>query len=175
MTGCSRSMFANRVSFTFDFKGPSFVLDTACSSSLLAMDCAVQAIRSGSCDAAIVGGVSLTLKPNTSVDFLKLNMLSPDGACKSFDVSGNGYCRSEGCVAIYLTKRSVARRIYAHVVNSKTNSDGYKTQGKDIKGVILVLLTDQTVTAAPMFNLSTFLYLEYQKFFIKYLFKNLRT
>ena len=78
-----------------------------------------------------MGGVSLTLKPNTSVDFLRLNMLSPDGACKSFDASGNGYCRSEGAVTIYLTKRSVAKRIYAHVVNSKNNSDGYKTQGKD--------------------------------------------
>ena len=130
MTGCCRAMFANRVSFTFDFKGPSFVIDTACSSSLLAMDCAVQAIRSGSCDAAIVGGVNLTLKPNTSVNFLRLNMLSPDGACKSFDVSGNGYCRSEGAVAIYMTKRSVAKRIYAQVGNSKNNSDGYKTQGK---------------------------------------------
>ena len=130
MTGCNRAMFANRVSFTFDFKGPSYAIDTACSSSLLAMDCAVQAIRAGTCDAAVVGGVSLTLKPNTAVDFLRLNMLSPDGACKSFDVSGNGYCRSEGAVAIYLVKKSVAKRIYAHVVHSGTNSDGWKTQGQ---------------------------------------------
>lgn len=132
------------------------------------MDCAVQAIRSGSCDAAIVAGASLTLKPNTSVDFLRLNMLSPDGACKSFDVSGNGYCRSEGCVAIYLTKRSVAKRIYSHVINSRTNSDGYKTQGEDIKGFIVVLLTDQTVTAALMFTFFILVYNEYQTFFVKY-------
>lgn len=129
MTGCCRAMFANRISFAFDFKGPSFAIDTACSSSLLAMDCAVQAIRSGACDAAVVGGVSLCLKPNTSLDFLRLNMLSPDGACKSFDESGNGYCRSEGAVAIYLVKKQDANRIYAHVVNSKNNSDGYKNQG----------------------------------------------
>lgn len=58
-------------------------------------------------------------------------MLSPDGACKSFDASGNGYCHSECAVAIYLTKSSEAKRIYAHVVNSKANSDGYKTQSED--------------------------------------------
>ena len=129
MTGCFPAMFANRVSFAFDFKGPSFAVNTACSSSLLALDCAVQAIKSGTCNAAIVGGVCLTLKPNTSLSFLRLSMLSPDGACKSFDESGNGYCRSEGAVAIYIVKRSVAKRIYANIVNSKNNSDGYKQQG----------------------------------------------
>lgn len=50
----------------------------------------------GTCDGALVGGVTLDLKPNTSLEFMKLGMLSPDGACKSFDVSGNGYCRAEG-------------------------------------------------------------------------------
>ena len=93
------------------------------------MDCAVQSIRSGACDSAIVGGVNLTLKPNNSVDFLRLNMLSSEGKCKSFDSSGNGYVRSEGAVAIYLTKKHMCKRIYAHVVNSSTNSDGFKTQG----------------------------------------------
>ncbi|KAK3730951.1 hypothetical protein QZH41_008841, partial [Actinostola sp. cb2023] len=129
MIGCCPAMFANRVSFAFDFKGPSFSVNTACSSSLLALDCAVQAIKSGTCNAAIVGGVCLTLKPNTSLSFLRLSMLSPDGACKSFDESGNGYCRSEGAVAVYIVKRSVAKRIYANIVNSKNNSDGYKQQG----------------------------------------------
>ena len=50
----------------------------------------------GTCDGALVGGVTLDLKPNTSLEFMKLGMLSPDGACKSFDVTGNGYCRAEG-------------------------------------------------------------------------------
>jgi fatty acid synthase len=71
------------------FSGPSYALDTACSSSLLAMDQALQAIRSGQCDAAIVGGSSLCLNPSTTIQFQKLGMLSPDGACKSFDASGN--------------------------------------------------------------------------------------
>lgn len=129
LVGGCRAMFSNRVSFSFDFKGPSYTVDTACSSSLIAFDCAVQSIRSGACDSAIVGGVNLTLKPNNAVDFLRLNMLAADGRCKSFDVSGNGYVRAEGAVCVYLTKKSVSKRIYAQVVNSKSNSDGFKTQG----------------------------------------------
>lgn len=68
--------------------GPSIALDTACSSSLLALHCAAQAIRSGECPAAIVGGINILLKPNTSVQFMKLGMLSPEGTCKSFDEEG---------------------------------------------------------------------------------------
>lgn len=68
--------------------GPSFAVDTACSSSLLALDHALRAIRTGQCDAAIVGGTSLCLHPSTTAQFTKLGMLSPHGACKSFDVSG---------------------------------------------------------------------------------------
>ncbi|KAK0152563.1 Fatty acid synthase [Merluccius polli] len=129
MTGCQRAMFANRLSYFFDFNGPSTAIDTACSSSLLALENAFQAIRHGLCDAALVGGVNLLLKPNTSVQFMKLGMLSPEGTCKSFDASGNGYCRSEAAVAVFLTKRSMARRIYATVLNAGNNTDGYKEQG----------------------------------------------
>ncbi|XP_053308944.1 fatty acid synthase [Spea bombifrons] len=129
MTGCQRAMFANRISYFFDLKGPSLAIDTACSSSLLALENAYQAIHHGQCDAAIVGGVNLLLKPNTSVQFMKLGMLSPDGTCKSFDASGNGYCRSEAAVAILLTRKSFAKRIYSTIVNAGTNTDGYKEQG----------------------------------------------
>ncbi|XP_076855678.1 fatty acid synthase [Brachyhypopomus gauderio] len=129
MTGCQRAMFANRLSYFFDFNGPSTAIDTACSSSLLALENAFNAIRHGQCDAALVGGVNLLLKPNTSVQFMKLGMLSPDGACKSFDSSGNGYCRSEAAVAVLLTKKSVAKRVYATVLNAGNNTDGYKEQG----------------------------------------------
>jgi len=71
--------------------GPSFAVDTACSSSLLALDHALQAIRTDRCEAAIVGGTSLCLRPSTAAQFVKLGMLSPDGACKSFDASGLHY------------------------------------------------------------------------------------
>nr|AKG51661.1 fatty acid synthase [Oryzias sinensis] len=129
MTGCQRAMLANRLSYFFDFTGPSTAIDTACSSSLLALENAFHAIRQGHCDAALVGGVNLLLKPNTSVQFMKLGMLSPDGTCKSFDASGNGYCRSEAAVAVLLTKRSAAKRVYATVVSAGSNTDGYKEQG----------------------------------------------
>lgn len=65
-------------------------VDTACSSSLLGLHMACQSIRGGHCDGAIVGGSNLTLKPHTTVQFDRLNMLSADGACKSFDKSANG-------------------------------------------------------------------------------------
>lgn len=68
--------------------GPSIALDTACSSSLMALQNAYQAIRRGECPAAIVGGINVLLKPNTSVQFLKLGMLNPEGMCKSFDETG---------------------------------------------------------------------------------------
>lgn len=74
--------------------GPSTSIDTACSSSLLALENAFHAIRNGQCDAALVGGVNLLLKPNTSVQFMKLGMLSPEGTCKSFDSSGKLCCEA---------------------------------------------------------------------------------
>ncbi|KAK6634166.1 hypothetical protein RUM44_004774 [Polyplax serrata] len=129
LTGCCRAMFPNRISYTFDFNGPSFAIDTACSSSLLAMQQAVASIRSGQCDAAIVGGVNLLLKPTCSLQFHRLGMLSPDGACKAFDVSGNGYVRSEAAVVILIQKSFAARRAYATVIHTKTNTDGNKVQG----------------------------------------------
>ncbi|KFP01543.1 Fatty acid synthase [Calypte anna] len=129
MTGCQRGMFANRISYFYDLTGPSLTIDTACSSSLIALENAYKAIRHGQCSAALVGGVNLLLKPNTSVQFMKLGMLSPEGACKAFDASGNGYCRSEAVVIVLLTKRSMAKRIYATIVNAGTNTDGFKEQG----------------------------------------------
>ncbi|XP_066991506.2 fatty acid synthase [Anabrus simplex] len=129
LTGCCRAMFPNRISYTFDFSGPSYAIDTACSSSMFALQQAVNAMRTGQCDAAIVGGVNLLLKPTCSLQFHRLNMLSPQGMCKAFDISGNGYVRSEAAVVIFLQKSSQARRVYATVVNAKTNTDGNKIQG----------------------------------------------
>lgn len=129
LTGCHRSMIANRISYTFNFQGPSFSLDTACSSSLFALQQAVTAIKTGQCDAAIVGGGSLLLKPTNSLQFHKLSMLSQDGCCKAFDSSGSGYVRAEAVVAMYIQKASSARRVYATILGSKTNTDGYKDLG----------------------------------------------
>ncbi|XP_039309372.1 fatty acid synthase-like [Solenopsis invicta] len=129
LLGNSRSMFANRISYAFDFIGPSYALDTACSSSLYATHQAVSAIRAGECDAAIVGGLNLVLRPNVSLQGIKLNTLSQDGKCKTFDILADGYVRAEAVVAIYLQKAKDARRVYATVIRTKTNTDGYKAEG----------------------------------------------
>ncbi|KAK7080814.1 hypothetical protein SK128_019451 [Halocaridina rubra] len=129
LTGCCRAMFANRISYTFDFKGPSFAIDTACSSSMVALQNAWKAITEGEIEAAIVGGSNLTLKPQNALQFNALNMLASDGKCKSFDASGNGYVRSEAIVVVFLQRVSQARRIYAHVVHARANTDGNKGEG----------------------------------------------
>lgn len=129
LTGCARAMFANRLSFTFDFKGPSYAADTACSSSLYALSQAFADLRAGHCDSAIVAGAGIILKPTMSLQFKRLGMLSAEGKCKAFDESGAGYVRSDGCVVIFLQKASQARRVYSTILNVRTNTDGSKEQG----------------------------------------------
>lgn len=129
LTGCSRSMFSNRISYTFDFQGPSYTMDTACSSSFMALQQAILAIRTNQCDQAIVGGTNICLRPATSLQFQLLSMLSEDGACKHLDADGKGYVRSETCSVIFLQKKPEAKRIYATVVHAKTNTDGSKEEG----------------------------------------------
>lgn len=129
LTGCSRSMFANRISYVFDFRGPSYAMDTACSSTFLAFHQAMLGLKAGQCDMAVVGGVSVCLRPVSALQFHKLNMLSVDGKCKYLDSSANGYVRSETCAVCILQKSSDAKRIYATVVHAKTNTDGYKDSG----------------------------------------------
>lgn len=129
LTGCCRAMFPNRISYTFDLKGPSFAVDTACSSSMFALAQAATAIRAGHCDAAIVAGTNLCLKPANSLNFHRLSMLSPEGRCAAFDASGRGYVRSEAAVAVLLQRRGAARRVYATLRGLRVNTDGAKDQG----------------------------------------------
>ena len=129
LIGCSASMFANRVSYAFDFKGPSCAYDTACSTSAFALEAAVSAMRAGKCEAAIVTASTLILTPTGNVQFDQLGMLSKDSACKSFDKSGDGFARAEAVATIYLQRASVARRAYASILHIKTNTDGYKENG----------------------------------------------
>ncbi|KAI3379107.1 hypothetical protein SNEBB_007999 [Seison nebaliae] len=129
MTGCAHCMFANRVSFFFDFNGPSYMIDTACSSSMMAVDQAMMALRTGICDSAIVAGVSLTFKAQSSIQFNGLNMLSEYGACRAYDESGVGYVRSETISAMLLQKKRDSIRYYATIIHSKSNADGAKENG----------------------------------------------
>ncbi|XP_060836830.1 fatty acid synthase-like isoform X2 [Rhopalosiphum padi] len=127
--GVIRSMVANRISFQFNFKGPSVAIDTACSSALFCLHQAITAIKTGQCDAAIVAGTNLLLKPATSVMYHRYNMLSPTGTSRPFDIGANGYVRSEAIVALYIRKSTDAKRIYATIVGTSTNTDGFKIEG----------------------------------------------
>ncbi|XP_050677552.1 fatty acid synthase-like [Leptidea sinapis] len=129
VTGCSRAMLANRISYWLGVTGPSYTVDSACSSSLYALEHAFRSIRDGHCDAAIVGGSNLCLHPYVSLQFSRLGVLSLDGKCKSFDNSANGYARSEAIVVCFLQKAKDSRRVYAQLLHAKTNCDGYKEQG----------------------------------------------
>ena len=131
MTGNSVSILSNRISYTLDLRGPSITIDTACSSSLVALHLAAEAIRAGTIDTAIVGGINLLLSPFSYVGFSRASMLSPTGLCRPFDADADGYVRSEGAIAVVLRSMAAARkarsRIHGVVVASGMNQDGRTT------------------------------------------------
>ena len=127
-TGSALSIAANRLSYFFDWRGPSLAVDTACSSSLVAVHLACQNLRLGECDLALVAGVNLLLSPTMTVNFAKAGFMASDGRCKPFDARADGYVRSEGAGAVLLKPLSQALAdgdpIYALVLGSATNQDG---------------------------------------------------
>ena len=128
VSGVALSVGANRISYIFDFKGPSLITDTACSSSLVAAHLACQSIWNGESTLAVTGGVNAILVPDVTVGLGKGGMLSPDGRCKSFDAAGNGYVRGEGAgIAILKPLRKALEDkdpIYSLILSSTANQDG---------------------------------------------------
>ncbi len=128
-TGMMMTMLANRLSHAFDFRGPSLTVDTACSASLVALHLASQAIWNGECSQAVVGGVNVMLAPNMTIAESKGGFLSPDGRCKTFDASANGYARGEGAGVVLIKPLSVAQAdgdpIYALVRGTAVTQDGH--------------------------------------------------
>ncbi|KAH9840927.1 ketoacyl-synt-domain-containing protein [Rhodofomes roseus] len=124
----SPSMVANRVSYHLDLRGPSLPLDTACSSSLYATHLAVQALRNGECEAAVVGGAQLNHRFSEWMLYTQGGVLSRDGKCKPFDASADGFGRGEGVVSIVLKPLEAALRdndrIYANILGTGVNSSG---------------------------------------------------
>lgn len=131
-TGSALSIAANRISYFFDLHGPSIAVDTACSSSLSAVHLACQSLRNGECQMAFAGGVNLILSPAPSIAFTKAGVMAPDGRCKTFDSSANGYVRGEGCGVIVLKPLSSALadgdNINAVIMGSAISQDG-RTNG----------------------------------------------
>ncbi|WP_085317151.1 SDR family NAD(P)-dependent oxidoreductase [Derxia lacustris] len=138
----SFASIANRVSYCLDFDGPSMAVDTMCSSSLSAIHLACEAIRAGSCDAAIAGGVNLSLHPYKYRTLSELKFASTDGRCRSFGEGGDGYVPGEGVGAVVLKPLDRARadgdRVLAVIKGSAVNhggrSNGYTVPNPNAQG-----------------------------------------
>ena len=105
-SGMSHAVLANRVSQYFNLKGASEAIDTACSSGLVALWRAVETLRRGESELALVGGVNVLASRTLFQVFADASMLSPEGACRPFASGAAGYVRGEG-VACVLVKRAV--------------------------------------------------------------------
>ena len=127
-TGLAHSIAANRISYWFDFRGPSVVVDTACSSSLVAVHQACESLCRGESDLVLAGGVSLLLSPEMTIALSNARMMAADGRCKTFDRRADGYVRGEGCGMVVLKRQSDAERdgdpILALIHGSAVNQDG---------------------------------------------------
>ncbi|WP_433592408.1 polyketide synthase Pks13 [Nocardia sp. CA-145437] len=126
--GAVSAIIPNRVSYFFDFRGPSVAVDTACSSSLVAVHQAVRALRGGEADVALAGGVNVLLSPAATLAFDANGGVSKDGHIKAFSSDADGMVRSEGAGLVVLKRLADAERdgdtIYAVVKGSAINSDG---------------------------------------------------
>lgn len=127
-TGNARSMAVGRISHFLGLQGPNIQLDTACSSSLVTVHLACQSLRSKECNLALAGGVNLILWPLSTIGRCSLKALAPDGRCKTFDASADGYGQGEGCGMVVLKRLSDAiadgDSILAVIRGSAMNHDG---------------------------------------------------
>ncbi|AQS72435.1 type I polyketide synthase [Streptomyces pactum] len=128
MAGVASTNAANRISYLFDWNGPSMAVDTACSSSLTALHQACEALRAGRSSMALVGGVNVLLNPMGFVGFSAASMLSPTGRCRPFSAEADGYVRAEGGGVTVLKRLADALadgdRIHGIIRASGANSDG---------------------------------------------------
>lgn len=124
----SLSALNGRISYTLGLLGPSMTVDTACSSSLVSLHLACNSLQRGECNLAIAGGIYLILSPTLFIILSRAKMLAPDGHCKTFDISADGYARGEGAGILILKRLSDAERdhdnILAIIRSSSVNQDG---------------------------------------------------
>lgn len=128
LLGASSSVAVGRIAYVLDLQGPVMQVDTTCSSSHLAIHLACQSLRQRECRQALAGGIQLMLSPAATIGFCRMKALSPDGRCKTFDASANGYGRGEGGGVLVLRRLSDALaegdNILALIRGSAVNHDG---------------------------------------------------
>ncbi|KAB8233744.1 uncharacterized protein BDW43DRAFT_310755 [Aspergillus alliaceus] len=127
-TGTALSILANRISYFFNWTGPSMTIDTACSSSLVALHHAVQTLRGGTSKVAVAAGTNLIFTPTNYIAESNVNMLSPTGRSRMWDANADGYARGEGVAAVVLKTLSQAvadgDRIECVIRETGLNQDG---------------------------------------------------
>ncbi|MYV54757.1 beta-ketoacyl synthase N-terminal-like domain-containing protein, partial [Streptomyces sp. SID3212] len=140
------SLITNRVSYAFDFRGPSVSLDTACSSSLTTIHLACEAIRRGECRAALAGGVNLSLHPFKYLRLAENNLLSTDGRCRVFGEGADGYVPGEGVGAVLLRPLAEAEAAGDHIygvirgsaVQHSGRTSGFAVPSPDAQGRVVL-------------------------------------
>ncbi|MCA9969272.1 MAG: type I polyketide synthase [Anaerolineales bacterium] len=153
-TGNANSVAAGRLAYVLGLQGPNMAVDTACSSSLLAVHLACRSLRAGECRQALAGGVNLILTPESHIILSQARMLSPDGRCKTFDATADGYVRGEGAGLVVLKRLSDALAdgdpVLAVIRGTATNQDGRSNgltapSGQAQEAVIRAALADAGV------------------------------